>query len=608
MFSLPARPTCLLLAVLAALAALAGPTNATAQIVRGRLVGPQGSEGVAGAMMTLVDGEDRRLASTLTRASGLFELEPPAAGRYRVKAERIGYATTWSDPFDIAAGDTLTIRIDVVVQAISLEGIEVEGESRCRVRPEEGLAVTRVWDEARKALAAAAWAQERGLYRYEMMKIVRELDPEGRRVITENRTFQQGYSRSPYVARPAEVLIEGGFARINTDESLYWAPDAAVLLSDPFLDTHCFRLRRDEGRAPGSIGLAFEPVPGRRLPEITGTLWLDPANGELKWLDFRYVNLGLPDALNHAASGRVKFRAMPNGTWIVDSWRIRMPQAGRFSNPFTGGTGVRLAGLREEGGDVLRAHGNEETVLEADLGGRIAGIVFDSLRTGLPGALVFVEGTNAEVTTGRDGRFVLTHLRAGSYTVNFSHPYLDQLGFRPRPFEVAVVEDALTSAQVNFAAPTVGAAVNRLCREREREAERTAEAGGADSTRDHAAAGPGALLGRVTDHRGVPLSGVAVRIIAREFEVTRDAEVFHLWQNGLIVTTNESGYYLACGVPVDTDLRVAVLRPGWGPGEGRSDAELLSDRAAWAEGVARAASGRLVATLDLVVETDPGSP
>ncbi|MCY4571360.1 MAG: carboxypeptidase-like regulatory domain-containing protein, partial [Gemmatimonadetes bacterium] len=117
MFSLPARPTCLLLAVLAA---LAGPTNATAQIVRGRLVGLQGSEGVGGAMMTLVDGEDRRLASTLTRASGLFELESPAAGRYRVKAERIGYATTWSDPFDIAAGDTLTIRIDVVVQAISL--------------------------------------------------------------------------------------------------------------------------------------------------------------------------------------------------------------------------------------------------------------------------------------------------------------------------------------------------------------------------------------------------------------------------------------------------------------------------------------------------------
>ena len=601
----PGSPTCLLLAILAAVAG--GATGAAAQVVRGRLVDPHNAEGVGGAMMTLVDREDRRLASTLTRGSGLFELESPVAGRYRVKAERIGYATTWSDYFEIAAGDTLTIGITAQVEAVSLAGIEVEGDSRCRVRPEDGLAVTRVWDEARKALVAAAWTQERGLYRYEMMQFTRELDPEGRRVISENRTFQQVYSKSPYVARPAELLIDGGFASLTADESLYWAPDAAVLLSDPFLDTHCFRLRRDEGRAPGLIGLAFEPVPGRRLPEITGTLWLDHADGELKWLDFRYVNLGLPDALNHAGGGRVEFRAMPNGTWIVDSWSIRMPRGENYSNPFTGGTGVRLAVLAEQGGEVLRAHGNEGTVLEADLGGRIVGVVFDSLRAGLPGARVFLEGTNAEVLTGRDGRFVLAHLSAGTHTVNFSHPYLEQLGFRPLPFEVDVVEGARTPAQINFAAPTVGAAVARLCRERERAAERTAEDGGAGSGQGRVA-GPGALLGRVTDLRGVPLAGVAVRIIARQYEVARDAAVFQLWQSGMIVTTNERGYYLACGVPVDTDLRVAALKPGWGPDAGRSDAAMLSDRATWAEDVVRALSSRLVATLDLAVETEPGSP
>ncbi len=595
---------CLLLANLAAVGA--GANSAAAQVVRGRLLDPHGPEGIGGALMTLVDQGDRPLANTLTRASGLFEIESPSAGRYRVKAERIGYATTWSAYFEVAAGDTLTIEITAQVEAISLAGIEVEGDSRCRVRPEEGLAVTRVWDEARKALGAAAWTQERGLYRYEMMQTTRELDPEGRRVISEDRTFQQGYSQSPYVALPADVLIEGGFARLTASESVYWAPDAAVLLSDPFLDTHCFRLRRDAGQAPGLIGLAFEPVPGRRLPEITGTLWLDPADGELKWLDFRYVNLGLPDPLNYAAGGRVEFEAMPNGTWIVNSWSIRMPRGENYENPFTGGSGVRLAGLVEQGGEVLRAHGSEEAVLEADLGGQIAGIVFDSLRTGLPGARVFVEGADTEVLTGRDGRFVLAHLRTGTYTVNFSHPYLDRLGFRPRPFEVDVVEGARTPAQINFVAPTVAVAVNRLCRELERRGA-TGAGGGASRARDPSA-GEGVLLGRVTDPRGVPLAGVDVRIVARDYEVAREAAVFVLLRNGMVVKTNESGYYLACGVPVDTGLRVAVLRPGWGPDDGRSEAELLSDRAVWVEDVVPVGSGLPLATLDFVVETEPGSP
>ena len=48
-------------------------------------------------------------------------------------------------------------------------------------------------------------------------------------------------------------------------ESIYWAPDAAVLLSDEFLDTHCFHVTRNERRAPGLIGLAFQPVRGRNL-------------------------------------------------------------------------------------------------------------------------------------------------------------------------------------------------------------------------------------------------------------------------------------------------------------------------------------------------------
>ena len=437
-----------------------------------------------------------------------------------------------------------------------------------------------------------------------MMKIARELDPEGRRVISESRTYVRAFSKSPYVSRPADTLIEQGFARLSASGSVYWAPDAAVLLSDPFLDTHCFRLRRDESSAPGLIGLGFEPVPGRRLPEIAGTLWLDPANSQLKWLDFTYVNLGLPDALQSALTGgRVEFRAMPNGTWIVNSWRIRMPRPGRYTNPLTGGVGARIDVLVEEGGEVLEAHGNEGAVLKTDSGGRIAGIVFDSLLNGLPGARVHVEGTDLEVTTGRNGRFVIAGIRSGVYTVNFSHPYLNRLGFRPRPFEVVVVEGASTQAQINFAAPTVRRMVERLCREEAR----AEEAGGGVAT-GRGAEGPGVLVGEVRDQDGVPVSGLAVRVTAREYGIAPDAAVVQLRQSAVIVRTNEWGVFRACGVPADTDLRVAALKRGWDLESGRSEAELLSARAIWVEEVVTVTSGTLFAIVDLRVEPGQRDP
>ena len=554
-------------------------------------------------MVSIVLDDDRRLAGALTRRSGLFEITAPSAGRYRLKAERIGYAATWSDHFEIAAGDTLTVNLAARIEAISLDAIEVEGDGRCRVRPEEGLAVTRVWDEARKALDAALWTQERGLYQYEMMGVSRELDEDGRRVISEDRTFQRGYSRSPYVSRAAELLIEEGFARLSTRGSTYWAPDAAVLLSDPFLDTHCFRLRSDAREAPGLIGLAFEPVPGRRLPEIEGTLWLDPADSQLKWLDFRYVNLGLPEAVSSAAAGgKVEFRAMPNGTWIVDSWRIRMPRVEAFVNPLNGTRGMHLVGVAEQGGDVLRAHGNEEAVFTGDPGRQILGVVFDSLQQGLAGARVFLEGTECRGVRRpgrpfRDLRAAARHLRGqllppipGATT-----------GFGPRPFDIDVPEEARTPAQVNFAAPTVWRIVDRLCREEERAGAAAGDARGRTNDR------PAILTGEVVDAHGTPQRGVSVRILTRDYAIGRGAPMARTWQDGMIVTTNAQGVYRACGVPVDTDLAVAALKPGWDLESGRPEGELISDRATWSDGIVRVPSGRPLGVLNLRVESGPGS-
>ena len=90
-------------------------------------------------------------------------------------------------------------------------------------------------------------------------------------------------------------------------------------------------------RATGLVGLEFEPTADREVPDISGTVWLDPSAAEVRWLDFRYQNLAVPRALLRASpGGRVEFMSLPNGAWIVTSWHVRMFLPGVATHSLTG--------------------------------------------------------------------------------------------------------------------------------------------------------------------------------------------------------------------------------------------------------------------------------
>ena len=534
------------------------PAVAQGQVVRGELEEPGGA-GLGGAMISLLDRNDGVVGDMLTDPQGAFQIVG-VPGEFRVRADRIGHASTFSDWFSMAAGDTVFISLVAQVEAVRLEGIDVEGDRRCRVRPEEGLAVTRVWDEARKALAAAAWTQDRGLYRYEMMNVRRSLDRDGRRVLGEDRDFKGGYARAPYVALPTEQLIDEGFASFDSNGMSYYAPDASVLLSDAFLDTHCFRLRQGEDESEGLIGLGFEPIRGRGVPEIDGTLWIDPATSLLRWLDYRYRDLDLPDALmTGLVGGKVEFSALPNGTWIVNSWRIQMPTPGYSRNPITRRMQAYLDGYSVQGGQVLRIHGEAGVMsLDGTTGSRIVGAVFDSLRTGgLQGAEVFIPGTDVSAVTGFDGRFTLGGLAPGVYPVTFRHPYLDPFSYVPEPYDVEVGVD--TVAQITFLAPPRRRVLDELCRGVPRPEESSLTPGrGVHPAR-------AIVLGRVTDDDGLPILGATVRVMWREWRVDFDApgadrgERVEEGRLGTTVLTDDDGQYRLCWVPADIPLDIAAL-------------------------------------------------
>ena len=290
------------------------------------------------------------MGGVLTAANGFFRMFVPEPGRYRIRVDRIGYENTDTEPFAVPAGTSVLRRIRDPGQAGPAGRPRSAGRGPLRAASGGGSHHRRrPGTKARKALAAATWTAERELYRFAWTRYERELSADGRRVLEEERTYDRRFTSRPFVAADPEQLAERGFVETPTFGTWrYYAPDADVLLSDAFLDTHCFRLQRTERNDEQLIGLSFEPIPGRRVPEVKGVLWLDQSTARLRSIEFGYVNLH-SEVRGQYGGGEVILAELPNGTWIVTEWEIRMPsfvveQDSRGRPRRTVVTGYRSAG------------------------------------------------------------------------------------------------------------------------------------------------------------------------------------------------------------------------------------------------------------------------
>ena len=154
----PMRFSRVLLAILIATSLASISTHVNAQTVLARVLDGEDSRPVFGALTYLVDSEGTVLKNALTDQLGRALFVGLEAGAFRVRVEMIGKATVETDLFQVAAGATATQDVRLESSAIVLEGLQVEAEGgRCRVRPSQGLGVADLWDEARKALSAAAF-------------------------------------------------------------------------------------------------------------------------------------------------------------------------------------------------------------------------------------------------------------------------------------------------------------------------------------------------------------------------------------------------------------------------------------------------------------------
>jgi hypothetical protein len=322
-----------------------------AQFVAGDFVGVD-SAAVPAARVTLHAPDGRVVSSALTDERGRYQLRAPAPGTYVVRGERIGYQLTESAPIALGEGETVTQRLVSTATRVLLDALAVEAGSRCAGHGTTAETAT-VWEEVRKALGAVQ-ANERRQARFTVERFHREIEPTSGALRREERSTHTGTSEKPFTPADLARLSANGYIEPAGDTLVYHAPDADVLLSDAFLAEHCFRLQT----APaGLIGLAFEPVRGRRVPDVEGVLWVDRASAELRGLEWTYTRAPIPGPRG-VPGGRMDFVRLSDGRWITSAWVLRMPEEGR-AQAAAYGTGQRrqIVTIREMGGSVRGVSG-----------------------------------------------------------------------------------------------------------------------------------------------------------------------------------------------------------------------------------------------------------
>jgi len=516
-------------AVVPVLLALILAVDAAGQaVVVGDVVDRGTTEPLGGVFVAVLDDAGRQVAGVLTDERGRYRARVPAAGTYTLRAGRIGFEPVDSPPLELGA-TAVTYRFELESQPIELAGVVVEAEERqCRIRPEEGDRLQAVWEQVRIALEAAAWTERTGYVRAQQLTYERWLYPTSGRVRDEVVQGRRMFGRAGFVAAPPQQLVTEGFIRAVGDDYVFHGLDATTIVSDPFLDTHCFRLRGPPRGQEGLIGLAFEPMRGRTVPGVRGVLWLDEATAELRSVEYAYTRLPWRIPVD-PYGGEAEFRRLPSGAWIVERWAIRMPEFEEVPSrlerrPIPGGTRTSRVPesirhmIKEEGGEVTAIFTADGVRLPGARRAALQGMIHDSIGDGpLAGARVRIEGTDHDAMADERGRFRLDDLPAGVYSITFEHPVLEEWGVAPASAEVSLRRGEVTVQ--DLAVPSLATVLALGCPAEAREA------------------GAGAVVGRViATGTGEPVGGAHVSL---RMEDQEGEDALETW-------TDASGLYRFC--------------------------------------------------------------
>ena len=476
---------------------------------------------IPGAIVRLLRN-DTVVAQVLSSELGRAVLRANQPGTYRLRIDRIGFSGFLTDPFELGRGMTFRAELPIPSNPVLLPQVDVRSSSPCAANNTYGALAAVLWEEIRKALTATLLTQEARSVPLLVREFEREVNRSGK--VLREWVFRLAVTHGqPFASLPSHQLLRTGFVFSERDTMVFAAPEARLLLSDEFVATHCFRA------VPGPanrIGLAFEPVPDRSLPDVSGTLWVNRLTGELQELEFEYTGLGR-ELTRLSLGGRVEFQRISSGSWIISYWHVRMPlleSFERYRSRQSAQEITRVVSLIDRGGRAGVVSGTTRIGRRAV----VMGLVYDStLTAGLAGAVVTIQGSTDSAVSGHDGVFALDVAAFGPHLVRVSHPKILASGSTAEREAVLSLGD---TTRVEFAVPPVAALVRSRCGPQGKRA---------------------GLIGAAWVGEGLP---------------DREAEIFANWRTamGSIRTerarADDRGGYAFCDLPPDQPVTIQLRR------------------------------------------------
>ena len=417
--------------LIAILAVGTAATSAATQTITGIIDATDTRTPIPGVLITVRDSMRHVRGRVLTDQHGAFHFNV-APGRYQLSAEHIGFAPV-TRAVDVATGTPSSIRISLATAAIELGGIEVQGARKCGKATEASTA--KLWYLARTALGSSATDTEK---QFRVREFGRDLNRDLVKEGIEKMQFSTQRGQDTYRAVPIDSLLRYGFVQPRGGMVEYYGPDAQMLLSDEFVDAHCFGVTRNKDK-PGLVGLEFRPQ-ADKVAGIQGVLWLNERTGLLQFVEYEFTQQKA-DNMRYMG-GYVEFERLSDGSWIVRRWHHLMP---RFVTA-PGQTMVRVVGAAQKGGEVLGVSTGD---VWKDPVGRIRGVAYDSMtKSALPHAMISLAGTALQTTADEEGAFRFENVPVGDHYVTFYEQRMTGLPDFEHWQRVRVAADSTTTVTV----------------------------------------------------------------------------------------------------------------------------------------------------------------
>ncbi len=531
------------------------PAAMAAQSVAVRVNGQPGGGALAGALVSLQDIGGKRAVQVLTDERGRAIITAPNPGRYRLRVDAIGYQGTIGDPIDLQAGPATERLVTLEGAPLNLNELVVASTrpAQCELGEARGTAAARLWEEARKALTGTQITRTKPM-ELEVKTFERRLDSRGR-IVSETSDARRATTARPFASIDPDSLSRFGYVQERSDGLWFHGPDADLLLSEQFLDDHCFRPANPGSDSSLRVGLEFQPTPSRSVPDISGVLWLDTKTLELRDLQYTYTGVEWPRG-TLGIGGRIEFVRLPSGGWIVGSWSIRMPVTRR--RLVRVGQVDSVTGYREAGGSARSVAGLPQIVGST----AVVGTVFDSLRKRpLAGAVVSLQQGAFADTTDLAGRFRINSPGTGDYLLTVEHPGFRLIGLDPLRASAQLRRGQTDTTDVGT--PGLAATLRRLC--------------GVDQLDSSRAL----LVGMITDSlTGLAMAGAIITVGSDLKTVARTGSIVAIGSKGTQweITPGPAGAFQVCGVPRDRSLDIRTKVPGRAPVQRRMEPDTAAIR------------------------------